>query len=252
MHGAHLMAVLLLAGASAQATEVVHVFVALADNASQGLVPVPAKIGNGDDPANNLYWGCDEGLRSWFGRSAKWKKAASPKSERTEILERLVFKHATKDAWLVADAWRGSQMKACLQTFVAAAAGQGGEVLRVGEVDLHAGGDATLLAFIGHNGLMDFTAGWPAAAAASGKPKPVIVLCCMSESYFGASLRRIGARPLLTTTQLMYPGAFILHDAAEAWLDGKTAPDIRAAAGRAYAKNQGISVKAGTGVFATE
>ena len=41
MHGAHLMAVLLLVGASAQATEVVHVFVALADNASQGLVPVP-------------------------------------------------------------------------------------------------------------------------------------------------------------------------------------------------------------------
>src|SRR5436190_658410 len=82
----------------------------------------------------------------------------------------------------------------------------------------------TLLAFSGHNGLMDFTADWPAAPASSagtGKPKPVIVLCCMSESYFGGPLRRIGARPLLTTTQLMYPGAFILHDAAEAWLDGK-------------------------------
>ncbi|MBS1655648.1 MAG: hypothetical protein JSU05_12430, partial [Bacteroidetes bacterium] len=36
----------------------IHVFVALCDNKYQGIVPVPAKIGNGQDPANNLYWGC--------------------------------------------------------------------------------------------------------------------------------------------------------------------------------------------------
>jgi hypothetical protein len=236
------------------ATEVIHVFVALADNASQGLVPVPAKIGNGDDPANNLYWGCDEGVRSWFTRSAKWKKVKAPNPGRSEVLERVVFKHQTKDAWLVADAWRGSDMKTCLRTFVAAAAGQGGELVDLdGGTHLRAGGDATLLAFIGHNGLMDFTLEWPAPpAASSAKSKPVVVLCCMSEKYFADSLRRVGARPLLTTTQLMYPGAFVLHDAAQAWLEGKTAAEIRTAAGRAYAKNQGISVKAGSGVFAAE
>ncbi len=32
-----------------------HVIVALVDNASQGIVPVPVKIGNGDDAFNNLY-----------------------------------------------------------------------------------------------------------------------------------------------------------------------------------------------------
>ncbi|EDY21883.1 hypothetical protein CfE428DRAFT_0008 [Chthoniobacter flavus Ellin428] len=37
----------------------IHVFVALADNATQGIVPVPAKIGNGDDAEHNLYWGRD-------------------------------------------------------------------------------------------------------------------------------------------------------------------------------------------------
>ena len=35
----------------------IHVFVALCDNEHQGIVPVPEKIGNGKDPANNLYWG---------------------------------------------------------------------------------------------------------------------------------------------------------------------------------------------------
>ena len=35
----------------------VQVFVALADNQSQGIIPVPAKLGNGEDPEHNLYWG---------------------------------------------------------------------------------------------------------------------------------------------------------------------------------------------------
>lgn len=246
-----IIAGLLLACPLTRAAEVIHVFVALADNASQGLVPVPPKIGNGDDPGSNLYWGCDEGVRSWFTRSPKWKKVPGAKPTRAEVLERVVFKHTEKDAWLVADAWRGSQMKACLQTFVAAAAGWGGEVVALEGQSLRAGGEATLLAFIGHNGLMDFTLEWPAAAAVA-KPKPVVVLCCMSQRYFGDPLRRVGARPLLTTTQLMYPGAFILHDAVGAWLEGKGATEIRAVAGRAYGKNQGISFKAGMGVFAAE
>lgn len=248
-----IFATLVLMGGPVRAVEVIHVFVALADNASQGLVPVPAKIGNGDDPANNLYWGCDEGVRSWFKRSSKWKKVPSPKASRPEILERVVFKHKEKDAWLVADAWRGSQMKLCLEAFVAATAGKGGEVVALEGAELRVGGDATLLAFIGHNGLMDFKLEWPAPpAAVPAKPRPVVVLCCLSQSYFGDPLRRVGARPLLTTTQLMYPGAFVLHDAAEAWLEGKSATEVRAAAGRAYAKNQRLSVKAGTGVFAAE
>jgi len=33
------------------------VFVALADNFNQGIVPVSAKLGNGDNPKTNLYWG---------------------------------------------------------------------------------------------------------------------------------------------------------------------------------------------------
>jgi hypothetical protein len=35
----------------------VHVFVALADNQHQGIVPVAAILGNGEDPQHNLYWG---------------------------------------------------------------------------------------------------------------------------------------------------------------------------------------------------
>lgn len=36
-------------------TKTIHVLVALCDNKYQGIVPVPEKIGNGQDPDQNLY-----------------------------------------------------------------------------------------------------------------------------------------------------------------------------------------------------
>jgi len=45
---------------------VAHVFVALADNQHQGIVPVPAVLGNGSDPQRNLYWGAAYGFKTFF------------------------------------------------------------------------------------------------------------------------------------------------------------------------------------------
>ena len=53
-------------------TKTIHVFVALCDNKFQGIVPVPGKIGNGEDADNNLYWGCGYGIRTFFKKSAEW------------------------------------------------------------------------------------------------------------------------------------------------------------------------------------
>ena len=36
----------------------IQVFIPLADNRTQGILPVPARIGIGDDADANLYWGC--------------------------------------------------------------------------------------------------------------------------------------------------------------------------------------------------
>src|ERR1700751_6185185 len=63
-----LSSLLLPASVSAQ-VRVVHVYVALADNRHQGIVPVPAKLGNGEDPARNLYWGAAYGLKTFFSSS---------------------------------------------------------------------------------------------------------------------------------------------------------------------------------------
>jgi hypothetical protein len=55
-------------------SRVIHVLVALCDNENQGIVPVPAHLGNGDDPARNLYWGAGNGVKTFFSKSKDWQK----------------------------------------------------------------------------------------------------------------------------------------------------------------------------------
>lgn len=212
-------------------TKRVRVFVALCDNRTQGIVPVGEKIGNGDDPEANLYWGCTDGMALHFRKTGHWKEVKSESDVTKAILRRLTLKHASADIELVADAYRGSEMKLCLMDFEKAAAG--------GEYDL--------VAYIGHNALMDFTLDPPAKV--EGNRTEVVVLCCLSRKYFGERLKALGCRPLVMTEQFMYPGSFILGSMIESWRDGEGLAAMRAAAGSAYAKNQKISVKAATGVF---
>src|SRR5262245_29760556 len=95
--------------------KLIHVLVALCDNEFQGIVPVPARIGNGDDPGNNLYWGARFGVKTFFKRAGDWKLIAESRNPRAPILERLVFKHQTKDIYLIADAYRGREIKRCVE-----------------------------------------------------------------------------------------------------------------------------------------
>lgn len=242
---------LLLLTPCAAADRVVHIFVALCDNASQGIQPVPAKIGNGDDAANNLYWGCDDGVRTVFSRSKSWKRlaAADPDGDGP-ILERLVFRNEAAKTWLVADGYRGREIKTCLTDYLAALAGTLKTEAIAGEQKIPAGGASDLVAYAGHNGLMEFQLPAPALAA-DHKPKAAIALCCVSRTYFASHMETLKADPLLLTTQLMYPAAQTLHESIGGWLAGKDGEACRQLAAAAYAKNQKISVKAAAGVFAT-
>ena len=228
-----LLALLLLLATARAEEKRIAVFVGLCDNATQGIVKVGAKIGDGNKPDDNLYWGCSDGLKSFFKASRRWKLEKRETATGDErILERLTFRHVSAKAVLVAEAWRGSDLKEC---YVAAEKAM-------------LSGENQLVAFIGHNVLMDTAIEAPATKA-KGKTD-AIVLCCVSDRYFRERLSTAGVRPVLLTTQLMYPGAFILHDALEPWLAGKDTKALRSAAGAAYARNQKIKVAAATGVFA--
>lgn len=238
---------------SADSPKVIHAFVALCDNATQGIVPVPVKIGNGDDPDSNLYWGCDDGLRSVFKKSKFWRLVESRKEKTPAVvLERLIFKHQKQDVWLIAHAYRGTEMRRMMDDFLKGVSGGSTDPISVKdgetEVNLADAGRADFLAFIGHNGLMDFTAAFPTSQRGS-YPVPVSVLCCKSDAYFTQRLRESGGRPVLMTTQFMYPGSFLLHALLEGWLTGESPEASRERAAAAYAKNQKISIKSARGVF---
>jgi hypothetical protein len=219
----------------------VHVFVALADNIHQGIVPVAKILGNGEDAPHNLYWGSAYGVKTFFARSADWRLLSSGEKPKDEVLERCVFKHRTANVYLVADAYRGREIETAMQNFFDAAAGVSAGEISVKDglqtVTLNIRGDASLVVYIGHDGLMDFHLP-RIPKKKNDSPRQAIMLACASKAYFAEPLRASGAYPLLWTTNLMAPEAYTLKSALDGWILNESNEQIRERSAAAYAKYQ--------------
>lgn len=235
---------------------VIHVFVALCDNLHQGIVPVSAALGNGDDPPRSLYWGAAFGYKTFFSKSRDWQLlSAQPGPDDGQfIIERLIFKRRDREAFLVADAYRGREIQRATMNFLQAAAGEPGETISVAvngkPASLHLGGSANLVAYAGHDGLMDFRL-TSMPKKRDNEPRAAIILACASKSYFADALRSTGAKPLLWTTNLMAPEAYILSAAIEGWLKKETDEQIRLRAAKAYNQYQSCGERSANKLFAT-
>ena len=217
----------------------IHVLVALCDNKYQGIVPVPAKIGNGQDLNNNLYWGCGFGVRTFFKNSSQWKLLRQYKLNDT-LMERLVFKNNKSNFYLVADAYNGKFIKDCTIAFFNYCAGNKKDTIQLKDRSIGIGGNASLIAYTGHDGLMDFSL-TEKFENNDGKKRDAIILACISKRFFAQHLAEAKANPLLWSTGLMSPEAYTLHDALEAYIN---AGDVRSAAAKAYSKYQKCSMRA--------
>lgn len=222
--------------------KVIHVLVALCDNRYQGIVPVPAAIGNGQDANNNLYWGCSYGIRTFFKKSSQWKLLKQYKIDSIK-LERLIFKHSNSNFYLVADAYNGKFIKQCTIDFLRSCSGQLKDVLSDADFSLGINGNADLLAYIGHDGLMDFTL-QEKFSNTDNRRRDAIMLACISKKYFAPHLRAANANPVLWSTGLMAPEAYTLHDALQQYINHQPAKQIQIAAAKAYAKYQHCSERA--------
>lgn len=220
-----LLCLLLLASPALAEPITVHVTVALCDNASQGIVPVPPAIGNGDDPRTNLYWGASLGVKSWLKRE-KWQVQTVP--AKAPILERIVAKKTIDghEVVLTADAWQGKRIREAITAFIEDANGIGPK--------------ADVVAYIGHDGLMEFNV---TPRTAGGKPRKAIVLACASRQYFGRHI----PDQLLMTNGLMAPEAYTLTAAIEAWIKGTS---VTEAAAQAYHRFQKCGIRAARNLFA--
>lgn|GEM_PF-252717 len=231
---------------------VVHVFVPLCDNRNQGIVPVPASLGNGQDAAGNLYWGAMYGVKTFFRKRQEWKSLKCiPTRERSEILETIAFHRG--NTYVIAQAYNGAMMKAALADFFGAAAGRYRQRFIVtdtaGDIEMEAGSDSDLICFAGHNGLMDNAIEFPSNLSSGAHPEFAIVLACKSDRYFSSRLFEAGCKPLITTSGLMAPEAYTLEAIIRAWSDGGTGDSIHQAAAEAYSEYQKCSLTAAKRLF---
>lgn len=236
---------------SQTAPKTIHVYVALCDNANQGIVPVPEKLGNGQNPQNNLYWGAMYGVKSYFKRSKEWVLVSKESSEQDYILERLLFKHKTTNTYLLADAYDGKYIKRTTIDFLEASAGNNCVIIKHKENELFFGGGASLLSYVGHDGLMEFEVSGNFKSSTKDK-KDVIILACVSKSYFSPYIKLTKANPLVWSTGLMSPEAYTLKAAIDGWLLNESNAQIRERAAQAYHKYQKCGIRGARNLLVTK
>ena len=98
------------------------------------------------------------------------------------------------------------------------------------------------LAYIGHDGLMDFQ--FPQFPQQKDEShREAVVLACASKQFFGDAVAS-GAYPLLWTTGLMAPEAYTLKSALDGWIAGENREQVRDRAAGAYDKYQKCGIRA--------
>jgi len=228
----------------------IHVFVALCDNKYQGITRVSAALGNGQNLNTNLYWGALYGIRTYFKKSNEWELLKEQKKKGI-ILERLIFKHNEKNYFLIADAYDGKYIKQCTLDFLNGSSGNQKDALKINGKTLGTGGNAALLAYIGHDGLMDFQLSETFLNTDNIK-RDIIILACYSKRFFSPVLEQADVNPILWTSNLMAPEAYTLHDALSGYVIGESNEEIRERAAAAYARYQKCSINAAKGLLVTE
>jgi hypothetical protein len=222
------------------------------------------KLGDGDNPATNLYWSTTPGLGEWFARRGSgWKRVlATTDTGDPDVLVLHVYRRvvASSEAWrrrgapkqvvveLVIHGWRGKAIDRALAAFAQDVSGVGARTVRLPEGgDVAAGGAAQLVAWVGHNRLMDLASfEWPAPGKlAIG----ALAIACDTAPYLKRELTAPTRVPLLLTEDLMFANAAPLEAAVLAFATGGGFSQIRTDASVAYAGVQRTTFRHVSGLF---
>ena len=242
--------------------KVIHVLVALCDNKYQAIAPVPAAIGNGQDPKNNLYWGAAYGFKTYFAKQKEWQVININKPTSGKILEEIIYKHRNKDVYLIAQAYNGKYIDSTVNDFLDYSAGKKTQQIRLNDKTVMAGGNADLVIYIGHDYLMESSwrdylpDSWrwntlSKTEQEKQKLRYAAVFACKSQKYFTPPLSRLGITPLILTLHRMAPEAYSVHAMINSWLNGESKDEIRFKVASAYSQYQKLS-KPALHIFTTE
>ena len=230
----------------------VHILVPLCDNKNQGIIPTSKSLGDGLNLRTNLYWGAGYGIKTHFKRKKDWKIVKDTFNITKNILERVIFykkfKNNTK-VYLIADAYRGDKMKECVDDFLNSLAGINKSNIIIDTDTIGLKGNADFIIFNGHNGLMD--ADSEIRYTRDKTHRDAAVITCVSKEYFLSYFICSYSYPLVTTTSLLPPEAYVAEGIINSWALMKTDEEIRISAGDAMAKAHKKSQKGMRRMFST-
>lgn len=228
---------------------VVHAYIPLCDNIHQGIVPTTPTLGDGMNLKTNLYWATSGGTKAYFKKRSDWLLVYDAFDIDTNVLERVVFKktYAKTTVYLVADAYRGDRMEACINDYLAAISVNRQDTIYTEQKDtVLAGGHADLFLFNGHNGVMDYINIKPWYNRTE-KRSDVVMNSCVSYGYLQEEFMQAGGYPLVRSQTLLYPGAYVLAQIIDDWVAGISPEKMCLNAGRVYCEKHDCG--AGTKVY---
>ena len=249
----------------------------------QSIIPCGnARLGDGESLRTNLYWATTAGFGRWFGRSGGgWKRVLEWREGETgdpEVLSVMVYRRtiATAAAWrkrgapksftlyVVIHGWRGTAIDRALKAYARELAGLDERLVQLGaatttaraataattsELELvRAGGGAHLVAYSGHNRLMDYPAAyaWPAPGS---RPIGAIAVACHTASYMATQVSSAMRVPLLMTRDFLFANAAPVEGVILAFARGGGYAELRRAAAEAYAGVQKKETRRVFGAF---
>ena len=233
---------------------VVQVHVPLCDN---DVIPCGnEKLGDGERPDRNLYWATTEGTAGWFGRrGGGWKQVLDADGAalgEPDVLDLRVWRRevVTPRAWrargaparyplyVVAFAWRGERIHEAFVRYARDLHGLGStELVLADGTRVGAGGDAHVVAYVGHNHLMDLTAfDWrDLARGADTRPRGAMAIACHTAVYVQDVVPSASRVPLLFTRDFLLASSAALEGAVLALAAGGDYAAVRRGGAQGYA-----------------
>jgi hypothetical protein len=241
---------------------VVQVHVPLCDNSI--IRCGGAGLGDGNDLRRNLYWATSEGLAGWMDRrDSGWSPELRTTGDAVgepEVLQVRVWRRELDlpTAWrapgmpqrftvrVVGFAWRGTSIDRALSAYLSDLFRRRSRVIPLVDpgsgrrLDIEAGGAARLVAWAGHNRLMDIRANWAELVRTqdTGFRKGALAIACYSADYLRPALPGPSRVPLLMTASFVMASSAALEQGALAFLAGGDFAAIRAAGIAGYARGQ--------------
>lgn len=240
---------------------VLQAHVALCDNS---IIPCGAQ-GDGDNIEKNLYWTTNGAVVGWFRKQrAIWKELAvrDLQASGTGVLQVRIYRTriTPNDSWrrrgvnkpfaayAVIYGWRGKDIDVALKAYLTDLFDCVPRSVDLPDgTKLEAGGRAHLVAWIGHNRMMDLEYEelrhlLIRVDSCTAQPKGMIAVACRTGSYLGRHVSSPQRVPLLLTDSLLFAGTHAFEGAARAFLNGSSLAEIRSAGAASYAAGQGKPV----------